>query len=88
MKEQIKRVMARTFDIQISDITDDAKINGIPNWDSLGHMLLMLELEAEFGVSISTDDMTNLLSLDLLDEYLKGNAPHPAPEELVSGAQD
>jgi acyl carrier protein len=88
MKEQIKRVMARTFDIQISDITDDAKINGIPNWDSLGHMLLMLELEAEFGVSISTDDMTNLLSLDLLDEYLKGNAPHPEPEELVSGAQD
>jgi acyl carrier protein len=88
MKEQIKRVMARTFDIQISDITDDAKINGIPNWDSLGHMLLMLELEAEFGVSISTDDMTNLLSLDLLDEYLKGNAQHPEPEELVSGAQD
>jgi hypothetical protein len=63
-------------------------LNGIPNWDSLGHMLLMLELEAEFGVSISTDDMTNLISLDLLDEYLKGTAPHPEPEELVSGAQD
>jgi hypothetical protein len=34
MKEQIKRVMARTFDIQISDITDDAKINGIPKWNT------------------------------------------------------
>ena len=54
MMERIKRVMARTFDIPIADIGDDAEINSLPNWDSLGHMLLMLELEAEFGVSIST----------------------------------
>ena len=80
MREKIKEVMSRTFDIPVSDITDDAKINGIPNWDSLGHMLLMLELEAEFGVSISTDDMTNLLSLDLLDAYLQGNGLDPGLE--------
>jgi acyl carrier protein len=80
MREKIKEVMSRTFDIPVSDITDDAKINGIPNWDSLGHMLLMLELEAEFGVSISTDDMTNLLSLDLLNAYLQGNGLDPGLE--------
>ena len=88
MKEQIKEVMARTFDIPISDITDDAKINGVPNWDSLGHMLLMLELEAEFGVSISTDDMTNLLSLDLLHAYLQGNGLDPGFENSMRMDQD
>jgi acyl carrier protein len=72
MRERIKGVMARTFNIPITDITDEAEINVTPNWDSLGHMLLMLELESEFDVSISTDDMTSLLSLDLLDEYLRG----------------
>jgi acyl carrier protein len=72
MRERIKGVMARTFNIPITDITDEAEINATPNWDSLGHMLLMLELESEFDVSISTDDMTSLLSLDLLDEYLRG----------------
>jgi acyl carrier protein len=72
MRERIKGVMARTFNIPITDITDEAEINSTPNWDSLGHMLLMLELESEFDVSISTDDMTSLLSLDLLDEYLRG----------------
>lgn len=80
MKERIKRVIARTFDVPLSEITDDAEINGVPNWDSLGHMLLMLELEEEFGVSISTDDMTNLLSLDLLDRYLQDNE---SPDELA-----
>ena len=87
MKERIKEVMARTFDIQISDITDDAKINGIPNWDSLGHMLLMLELEAEFGVSISTDAMTSLLSLELLEGYLQANGMDPGHEEAARKVQ-
>ena len=88
MKERIKHVMARTFDIPISDIADDAQINGIANWDSLGHMLLMLELEAEFGVSISTDDITSLLSLDLLDMYLQAKGPHQGPEEPASTVQN
>jgi acyl carrier protein len=88
MKERIKRVMARTFDIPISDIADDAQINGTPNWDSLGHMLLMLELEAEFGVSISTDDMTSLLSLELLDGYLQANGLDPGPEDSANMGQN
>ena len=86
MKDQIKRVIARTFDIPLSEIPDDAEINSVPNWDSLGHMLLMLELEAEFGISISTDDMTTLLSLDLLDNYLQGNGSpndHADPARTV-----
>jgi acyl carrier protein len=87
MRERIKEVMSRTFDIPVSDIADDAEINGIPNWDSLGHMLLMLELEAEFGVSISTDDMTNLLSLDLLDSYLQGNGLDPRLENPARKVQ-
>jgi acyl carrier protein len=71
MKEQIKRVMAQTFDIPVSDITDDAEINKLAMWDSLSHMILMLELENEFGVSIPTEKMTTLLSLDQIEAYLQ-----------------
>jgi acyl carrier protein len=73
MKERIKKVLANTFNIPISEIPDEAQINGLPNWDSLGHMMLMLELESEFGVSISTAEMTNLLSLDLIEGFLQSN---------------
>jgi acyl carrier protein len=87
MKDRIKTVMARTFDIPIAEIGDDAEINSLPNWDSLGHMLLMLELEAEFGVSISTDDMTSLLSLELLEGYLQTNGIDPEQGESVRKVQ-
>jgi acyl carrier protein len=86
MKERIKLVMANTFNIPVSDIADDAQINELPNWDSLGHMILMLELETEFGVSISTDDMTKLLSLELINAYLQdggSEAGHKDPASLV-----
>lgn len=79
MKERIKHVMARTFDIPVGEIPDDAQINTVSNWDSLGHMILMLELESEFGVTISTEDMTSLLSLELLDAYLEANGRPAGP---------
>ena len=87
MRERIKHVIAKTFDIPLSDVGDDAELNTTPNWDSLGHMLLMLELEAEFGISIATEDMTNLLSLDLLEEYLQDDSMQPGIEDPGSMVQ-
>lgn len=86
MKDRVKQVMAKTFNIPISDIADDAEINTLASWDSLSHMILMLELEAEFGVSIPTEKMTTLISLDLIDAFLEENgvqAGNEDPEGLV-----
>ena len=43
----------------------------LPDWDSLRHMELMLALELEFGVQITSEAMTALLSLDAIDAYLR-----------------
>ncbi len=86
MKELIKHVMAKTFDIPVSDIPDDAEINKLGAWDSLSHMILMLELEAEFGKSIPAEQITKLLSLDQIEEYLQEGefqAGETAPSDLA-----
>lgn len=71
MREQIKSAMSRAFGgIPIEQIPDDAQINKFQLWDSVGHLMLMLELENEFGVSIPTDSMLTLLSIDLIEAYL------------------
>jgi len=71
MRERIKQVMARTFQVAVTEIPDDASIDEFPAWDSLGHLEFMLALEMEFSVSISTGDMLELLWLDAVEEYLK-----------------
>ena len=71
MRERIKQVMARTFQVPAAEIPDDASIDLFPKWDSLAHLELMLALEMEFSVSISTDAMLDLLQLEAVENYLR-----------------
>ncbi|MEG0804854.1 MAG: acyl carrier protein [Lachnospiraceae bacterium] len=43
---------------------------GIPNWDSIGHMELMSELEEKFDVQISTIDVLDFTSYEKGKEVL------------------
>ena len=72
MKEKIKEIMARVFEIPIDKVGDDASLETIEEWDSLHHLYLVLALEEEFGVSLTDDEIVELLSLDLILLSLKG----------------
>ena len=72
MGEQIKLVMARIFELPVGQISDDATIERIPEWDSLKHLELMLELEVEFSVVIPAVTMLELLSYNAIEKHISG----------------
>jgi len=41
-------------------VTDDLAYNSIKQWDSVGHMTLMSEIETVFDIMLDTDDIINL----------------------------
>lgn len=47
------------------------KYNEIPEWDSIGHMSLISELEEGFEINIDTDDMVDFSSYEKGIEILK-----------------
>ncbi len=71
MRKRIKKVMYRVFSIPIDEIPDDASVHSLAKWDSLGQIELMLALEIEFNVRLSSDDMLTLLSLEAIASYLQ-----------------
>lgn len=71
MRERVLQVMADAFELEPSQIPDDASPDTVEEWDSLGHMNLMLALEAEFSVEIPTETMLELLSLDDIVDFLQ-----------------
>ena len=75
MRESIKRVMASTLGVPAEEIPDDATINEFSQWDSLGHLELMLALEMEFSVYVSTNMMVELVSLEAIEDYLRKQTP-------------
>jgi acyl carrier protein len=71
MRERLRDLVADVFGLAPADVPDDASPDTIPAWDSLHHLELMLGLELEFGVKISTQDIPELLSVEAIEAYLR-----------------
>ena len=54
-----------------SIVNDKLKYNEIPEWDSIGHMTLISNLEEAFGISFETDDIVEFSSYKKGIEILK-----------------
>lgn len=50
---------------------DNLEYNSIPEWDSIGHMSLISELEENFKISMETDDIVDFSSFKKGIEILK-----------------
>ncbi len=70
LRDRIKKVMSQTFTVPVEEIQDEATMEHFAKWTSLGHLELMLAIEMEFGVSIPTHLMVDLVSMEALEEFL------------------
>ena len=60
--EIYKKAFQESLSLDASKIHDKLEYNTIPEWDSIGHMSLISELESKFGISFETDDIIDLNS--------------------------
>ncbi len=62
---------AEAFEVDKKTISETLEYNGIPEWDSIGHMTLIAALEEKFDISIDTDDIIDFSSFNKGIEILK-----------------
>ena len=60
MEKKIKKVMAKVFEIEISKISLKTTPRTIANWDSLRHLMLIVDLEKEFQLNFTDDELVRL----------------------------
>ena len=70
MKNRIKKVMASVFLEEENKISDDISQINFEKWESLQHLMLIVELESEFGVSFEPEDMLKMTSLEMIEKQL------------------
>jgi acyl carrier protein len=68
---KIQELLAEAFQVSPEILTPDLEFGDIPEWDSLGHMELMMQLEDEFGIEISADTIAELISIPRITEYIE-----------------
>ena len=85
MEERIKKIVSKVFDVSENEIDDNTSPDTLSKWDSLGHLNLVLSLEAEFGISLLPEEAMEMLSVKLIRLILEERGISKAVE--VSGGQ-
>ena len=61
---EAKEILANVFNIDINQISNNAKIGELPGWDSLGHMRLVLHIEKIIKRSLKTEEILEILDVE------------------------
>ena len=71
--EKYKKAFVDSLSLSKKTELDKLEYQSITEWDSIGHMTLMSELESTFDISIDTDDIVDFSSFkkgkDILLKY-------------------
>ena len=73
MFEKICELLADKFDADASTMTMDTKIKEDLNADSLDVVELMMDLEENFGITISDEEATQMSTIGDIVKYIEAN---------------
>lgn len=73
LTHQVQAILAEALQVSIESITPDLSFGDLPEWDSLGHMEVMMLLEERFGIEINTDTIAELISIPEIYAHLEAN---------------
>jgi|TARA_B100002003_G_scaffold85875_1_gene80375 acyl carrier protein len=72
-KKKYQDTFIKSLSIDGKKFNEKIKYNEISEWDSIGHMTLMSELEGAFNITIDTDDIVDFSSFnkgfEILEKY-------------------
>ncbi len=69
--EKYNQSFIKALSITEDKLEDSLNYQDIPEWDSVGHMSLVAELEDNFGIMMDTDDIIDFNSYQKGKEILK-----------------
>ena len=70
-KKKYQEIFIKSLAINEKNFNEDIKYNDVPEWDSIGHMTLISDLEDGFEINIETDDIVDFSSFKKGIEILK-----------------
>ena len=71
LAESVQKALAAALNVGASEISAETQFGDLPQWDSMGHMEVLVALEKEFGVEVNADTITNLVSVPAICKYIQ-----------------
>lgn len=71
--EKYRQCFCKAFSLESEFDTDTVKMGSTPDWDSVGHMNLVTEIEDTFDIMFETEDILRFTSygegIEILKKY-------------------
>ncbi len=71
--DSVAELISQTLGVTRNQISEQLAYGDVPEWDSMGHMNIMMALEEKYGIQITADIITNLVSIPAIVRYLLEN---------------
>ena len=72
-KKKYEKIFIKALSVDKAKFSEKIEYNEVPEWDSIGHMTLISELEEGFKITIETDDIIDFSSYkkgrEILEKY-------------------
>jgi len=70
-QERVAEIVATIFNVPANTIDLNSCPATIENWDSMGHLMLVLELEQQFDIQLAPEEVEKLTSVGSIVEVLQ-----------------
>ena len=74
MDDRLRSVFAQALNLgehETAKLSEQDSIHTVGNWDSLGHVRLILSLETEYGIPIQDEDAVELVDVQRIGAFLR-----------------
>lgn len=70
-EERLRQPIAAVLKVDPESLGPESSMDTIESWDSLQHMILMVALEEEFGVTIPSEEAVEATSFSAIKDLLE-----------------
>jgi acyl carrier protein len=69
IKEKVLEMMRRIF--KLDDIDQALAQQNCPEWDSLNHLALVVEIEEHFNISLEPEEIEQMTSIEVIIQIIE-----------------
>ena len=70
--DRITRIIASILLIEPSELTEKMARNEYETWDSMTHLTIVSQLELEFGIFFTDDEVVNMVTVADIRQTIRG----------------
>lgn len=73
--DRVRAMLASVFQVPLEEVPPTLAFGDLPQWDSMGHMEVVMRIEEEFGIPVDADGIAELTSVEAICARIEGQ-PH------------